>query len=65
VFRSGTKWAAFSVRKGVAHTTHVSIGHQGEEEWEVLNGLGPGDDVIAYPGTEIKEGVRVRATTPH
>jgi hypothetical protein len=61
VFRSGTDCAAFSGGNGVAHKISVSIGHRGDEEWEVLDGFGPDDRVIVYPGTELKEGVRVRA----
>ena len=61
VFRSGSDWAAFRVRNGVAHKIGMSIGHRGDEAWEVLEGLGPADNVIVHPSTELKDGVRVRA----
>jgi len=61
VFRSGSDWAVFAVRNGVANVAPVRIGHRGDEEWEVIEGLGLNEKVIVHPGTEVKDGVRVRA----
>lgn len=60
VFRSGEDWAVFIVRNGVAHKTMIRIGHRGEMEWEVLDGLHPGDQVIVHPSAEVKDGVRTK-----
>lgn len=63
VFRSGANWAVFTVRNARAHKTIVQIGHHGEANWEVLNGLQPGDHVIAHPSAEVDEGVRVQESS--
>jgi HlyD family secretion protein len=60
VFRSGEDWAVFTVGNGRAHKTTVRLGHRGEIDWEVLEGLHPGDDVIVYPSADVKDGARVR-----
>jgi HlyD family secretion protein len=62
VFRSGTSWAVFKIEKGLAQNTLVQLGHRGTFEIEVVHGLAAGDTVITHPNTDIKEGVRVRAT---
>lgn len=60
VFRSGTEWAVFVVNNGRAKERRVTIGHKGEDEWEVLSGLSAGDSVINHPAPELREGVRVK-----
>lgn len=61
VFRSGEDWAVFTVRGGVARKSMVRLGHRGETQWEVLEGLRPSDAVIVHPSADVKDGARVRA----
>jgi HlyD family secretion protein len=60
VFRSDNEWAVFTVRDGVAHRSPIQIGHRGESQLEVKEGLNTGDLVIAHPSTELRYRVRVR-----
>ncbi len=60
VFRSLGDWAVFVLRDGRARKAIVQIGHRGEVNWEVLSGLQPGDHVIAHPGLDVDDGVRVQ-----
>lgn len=45
----------FLVRDGVAHFTPVEIGITGQEYFEVLSGVEPGDTVVAGPYQRIRE----------
>jgi HlyD family secretion protein len=58
-FRHGDGWAVFRVVSGKARLTPVQIGHRGETEVEVLNGLEPGAVVVVHPGDRVKEGASV------
>jgi HlyD family secretion protein len=58
-FRHGTEWAAFRIDSGRARLTPVRIGHRGESEVEVLDGLDPGMLVAVHPGDRVKDGARV------
>jgi HlyD family secretion protein len=60
-FRHGDGWAAFRIDSGKAHMVPVRIGHRGESEVEVLEGLAPGALVAVHPGDRVKEGARVEA----
>ncbi len=60
VFRADNEWAVFVVRNGKARRTPISVGHRGESQWEVREGLHPGDAVIAHPSVELRDGARVR-----
>jgi HlyD family secretion protein len=59
VFRSGEEWAVFAVRKNKASMTLLKIGHKGEQDWEVLDGLNAGEQVIVHTATQLSDGVRV------
>jgi HlyD family secretion protein len=59
VFRSGENWAVFKVVNRIARRTVVKIGHRGDFEMEVVEGLSAGDSVILHPGTDLNEGTRV------
>ncbi|HEY6909692.1 MAG TPA: HlyD family efflux transporter periplasmic adaptor subunit [Myxococcales bacterium] len=59
VFRHGNEWAAFRLDSGRAHLAPVRIGHRGESEVEVLEGLQPGMLVAVHPGDRVKDGARV------
>jgi HlyD family secretion protein len=60
-FRHGDGWAVFRVVSGKARLTRVQIGHRGETEVEVLNGLDPGAAVVVHPGDRVKDGAPVEA----
>jgi HlyD family secretion protein len=59
VFRSGEEWALFAVSNGVAHHKIVKLGHGGDDEIEVIDGLNAGDSVAIHPSSDVKEGARV------
>jgi HlyD family secretion protein len=54
-FRHGDGWAVFRVASGKALLTPVQIGHRGETEVEVLNGLDPGAVLVVHPGDRVKD----------
>ena len=45
----------FLVREGVAHFVPVEVGITGQEYFEVLSGVQPGDTVVAGPYQRIRE----------
>ena len=56
----------FIVHRGVATFRAVKVGIAGEEHFEVLEGVAPGDTIVAGPYQairDLKEGARVRGTT--
>jgi HlyD family secretion protein len=59
--RRGEEWAVLGVRDGRARLRPVKLGHRGEFEVEVLEGLMPGEEVIRFPSDLIRDGTRVRA----
>jgi HlyD family secretion protein len=61
VFRRGDDWAAFRIEDGVAQLVPVVLGHRGETEVEILEGLEPGDGVAIAPGDRVEDGARVAA----
>jgi HlyD family secretion protein len=61
LFRRGSDWSVFLVRRGRAQRQTVSIGQRGATEAEVLSGLTPGDVVILHPSDRVDDGVRVHA----
>ena len=58
-FRHGDGWAVFRVEGGRARLARVRIGHRGETEVEVLEGLEPGALVAVHPGDRVTDGARV------
>jgi HlyD family secretion protein len=58
-FRHGDGWAVFRVESGRARLTPVRIGHRGETEVEVVEGLAPGAVVAVHPGDRVKDGAKV------
>jgi HlyD family secretion protein len=61
LFRQGDGWAVFAVRDGRSVVRRVKIGHRGPLMAEVLDGLGPGEQVIVHPAPTLKAGARVLA----
>lgn len=60
LFRQGADWAVYRVDDGRVRLVRVTIGHRNEDVAEVLEGLAPGDRVVAYPGDRLADGVRIR-----
>jgi HlyD family secretion protein len=59
--REGADWLVFVVSGGQAHARHITLGHRGAFEVEVVSGLQPGEQIIRYPSDLIRDGLRVRA----
>jgi len=59
LFRRGNEWATFLINNGRAHLRTVKAGRSSGTETEVLEGLKPGDRVIIYPGSKVRDGQRV------
>jgi len=60
LFRRGDQWATFVVEDGRARLRLVEAGRSSGTETQVLEGLKPGEEVILYPGSGVKDGVRVK-----
>lgn len=59
IFRRGDGWAAYAVEDERARLKTVTLGARGDRHVEVLSGLAPGDEVVAYPSEQIADGVSV------
>jgi len=60
VFRRGQTWAAFALVGGRAELRRVTVGRSSGTEFQVLDGLKDGEEVILYPGDRVHEGQRVQ-----
>ena len=64
LFRNGDDWAVYLIDElSLARLREVQIGRRNALEAEVLAGLEQGDQVIAYPGDSIEDGMEVIATS--
>ena len=61
LFRTTGEWSVFLVEGDVVRQRAVKIGQRNEQVAEVLEGLAPGDRVVAYPGESLADGVKVRS----
>jgi HlyD family secretion protein len=59
--RRGDAWAVLAVREGRARLVPVTLGHRGEFEVELVEGLAGGEEIIRFPSDLIRDGTRVRA----
>jgi HlyD family secretion protein len=59
LFRQDEDWAVFTVADGRARLTPVGVGAHSGLSVEVTAGLQEGDQVIIYPGEQVRESVRV------
>lgn len=59
LFRPQDGWAAFKVESGRARLQKLEVGHRGEREAEVINGLSEGEVVILHPSDRVAPGVRI------
>lgn len=60
LFRSADNWSVFVVTAGRAKKRLVRVGHRGDTQWEVLDGLQSGENVVVHPSAEVFDGTRVR-----
>ncbi len=61
LFRSGDDWAVFVERDGRAHTTTVTLGPSNGLVAQVVEGVSPGERVVAHPSDRILSGTRIAA----
>jgi HlyD family secretion protein len=59
LFRRGAQWAVFVQQQGRARERLVQVGERNANEAQILLGLQVGDEVLTYPGNQIKDGTRV------
>jgi HlyD family secretion protein len=59
LIRDDGGWAVFRIEDGTARLTPIRIGRRTQTEAQVLEGLAPGDRVVAFPGDRVAEGTRV------
>jgi HlyD family secretion protein len=59
VFRNGEGWAAFRLEDGRADLVRVATGRHTDALVEVVGGLAAGDQVVAYPGEQVRDGARI------
>ncbi len=59
IFRYDGDWAVYEIVDGRAALTKVEVGQSSGLETEIVKGLQPGDQVVAYPSDQISDGVRV------
>jgi HlyD family secretion protein len=62
LFRSGEQWAVYVVRDQRSQVTAVKLGGMGPNAAVVEGGLAEGDRVVVYPGDDLENGSRVKAT---
>jgi HlyD family secretion protein len=61
LFRSGDRWALFTVREGRAREAFVTVGASDGASTVATAGVSAGDDVLVQPSDAIGDGTRVRA----
>lgn len=62
LFRDGERWAVYRVDElSMAELRIVEVGQRNAQEAQILDGLQAGDQVIAYPGDQVQEGIEVVA----
>lgn len=59
--RDGDGWFVFALREGRTVRTPVRIGQRNDVEAQVLSGVSAGDMVVAFPGSGLTDGARVRS----
>ena len=60
LFRRDERWGSFVVENGRAVYRQIDIGRRSGLQTEVIAGLTAGEQVILYPGQDIRDGSRVR-----
>lgn len=60
LFRKGEGWAVYVITADAVRLADVTIGHQNGQVAEILNGVAPGDTVVAHPPDTLSDGARVQ-----
>lgn len=58
-FRHEGVWAVFRIEHGRARLTPVTIGLRNDDWAEIIDGLGPGDRIVAEPANNLADGTPV------
>lgn len=61
LFRRGQGWAVFTSQGGIARERAVTLEQRGARHAVVASGLSPGDRVVLFPPSSLKEGRRIAA----
>ena len=62
VINNGSRTQIFVVdEKGIAHLRGIKIGTSNPEQTEILDGLKPGDVVVTFGQSQLKDGAKVKA----
>jgi HlyD family secretion protein len=61
LFRRQGEWSVFVIDGDVLRLRTVKVGQRNEQAAEILEGVSPGERVVAYPGESLSDGTRVRA----
>lgn len=64
LFRRDAGWAVYRIVDGQAALTKVEVGRTSGLETQIAGGLKAGDEVVAYPSDQIRDGVRVLPRPP-
>ena len=60
LFRRGDDWATFVISDSHAHLRAVKPGRSSGPETQIIEGLRPGEKIILYPGSTVRDGQRVK-----
>ncbi len=60
LFRNNGDWAAFVVEDGRASLKYIKIGHNNGTQAEILGGIEAGSEVVLFPGSGLRDGIRVK-----
>ena len=61
LFRRQGDWSVFVINGDVLQLRTVKVGQRNEQAAQILEGLSPGERVVAYPGESLSNGSKVRA----
>jgi HlyD family secretion protein len=64
LFRCEHNWCVFVVEEGKIRKTMVEIGQRNDFETEVIRGLKERETIVLYPSEQIKDGIKVTASSP-
>jgi HlyD family secretion protein len=62
LFRVGNAWHVFAVNAGRLHSIPVTVGQRNRDEAEILGGLPATAEVVRYPASQMKDGMRASAS---
>ena len=60
LFRRQGEWSVFVINGEVLQLRTVKVGQRNEQAAQILEGLSPGERVVAYPGESLSDGAKVR-----